>query len=222
MKINWITNIPVKAQDFLSFCKNSLKLPLEEGLKLFWINLKLTSMSDSPVYKFLERIPTGIKFDEIGKRKYLFTLSFFTLRKLVEEHLDLRIVKNLYLKLYKQFPREFFKGCNPKHSIISSQDIIVEFLEETEKKELPAYLKAKHIVLVFKISGNCEELISLLPELSFYVLQREKKEYHVWAPLSISEFVLFSLKLKEKTGLQEVENLFQQIKAIFPECFGEI
>ena len=79
------------------------------------------------------------------------------------------------------------------------------------------------MVLTFKLEGTCEEVVSLLPELNFYVLQKGKDKYSVWAPLSISEFVVFSLKLKEKPGIEEkVGEILQKLKVIFPECFGEI
>ncbi|WP_038055937.1 hypothetical protein [Thermodesulfobacterium hydrogeniphilum] len=224
MYIKWLNNLPSTPQDFLHFSKKILNHPLEDSLKLYYITLKLKAMSDSPIYKFLERIPYGIKFDEINKREYLLTLSVYTLRELLKEHLDLRLVKNLYLLLSKELPKDFLKGATPKHSILASQDILADLLTEEEKAKLPAFLKAKHVILSFEIKGTCEEIISIVPYLTNpYVLKKKDDKYEVFIPLSISEFVLFSLNLRKKDILkEELDSILESIKVLFPDCFGEI
>jgi len=224
MHIKWLNNLPESPQEFLHFSKKVLQLPLEESFKLYFITLKLKALSDSPVYKFLERVPYGIKFDEIKRREYLLTLSVYTLRELLKEHLDLRLVKNLYLLLSKELPKDFFKGVSPKHSIIASQDIVLNLLSEKDKASLPAFLKAKHIILGFRLEGSCEEILPIAPEfLNPYVLRKKEDLYQIFTSFSISEFVLFSLNLKHKEILKtELEGILESIKALFPDCFGEI
>jgi len=223
MQIKWLNNIPPEPLNFLHFIKKQYKLPLEEAVKLLYITIKLKALSDSPIYKFLERTFIGIKFDEIEKRKYLLTFSIYTLRELIKEHLDLKLVKNLYLLLSKKLPREFFKGVFPKHSILASQDIILDLLSEKEKIKLPSFLKAKHVILPFKFEGNCEEIISILSFLpNIYILKKENL-YQVFTTFSISEFVIFSLNLKQKDILKnELETILESVKILFPDCFGEI
>uniref|UniRef100_A0A7V4JPV5 Uncharacterized protein n=1 Tax=Thermodesulfobacterium geofontis TaxID=1295609 RepID=A0A7V4JPV5_9BACT len=222
MEIKWLSNVPQEPQDFLTFLKEQYNLPSEEAFKLIYITLKLKALSDGPIYKFLERTITGIKFDEIEKREYLLTFSIHTLRLLIKEHLDLKLVKNLYLFLSKKLPKEFIKDVSPKHSIIASQDIILELLSQEEKTKLPSFLKAKHLILFFYLKGTCEELIALLSSFpNSYVLKKENL-YQVFTSLSISEALVFFLKVKEEILKATAERILETIKTFFPECFGEI
>lgn len=223
MKIKWINTFPTEIQEIHNFLKNFYTIPLEEAFKLIYLTLKLKTLSDSPIYKFLERTVTGIKLDEIEKREYLITFSIYTLRNLIKEHLDLKLVKNLYLFLVKKLPKEFFKGVLPKHSIIASQDIIINLLSKKEKMELPSFLKTKHLILAFKFEGNCEELIYILSYLPNPYLIKKNEIYEVFTTFSISEFIIFYLESKEKNFLkEEIEIIFETIKNFFPDCFGEI
>lgn len=226
MKLTWLNNLPQDPKEFLQYCKAQIKLPLEELLKLYYLTVKITSLSDSPIYKFLERTPSNIKFDEVGKREFILTLSAFTLRTLVREHLDLRLVKTLFLTFFKKLPKEFFKDCIPKHSIITSQDLIIELLTQEVKQLLPAHLKVKHLILIYKAIGTCEEIISLFPFLGNITVIKKltNNTYEFFFPFSISEFIIFSLNLKKLNILaEETENILQNIKSFFPDCFiGEI
>ena len=224
MEIRWINNLPETPKEFLHFNKKVLKLPLEEAFKLFYLTLKLESLSEVPVYKFLERLPIGVKFDELKKRQYILSLPVSTLRELFRDHLDLRLVKNLYLFLSKELPKDFLKGATPKHSILASQDILVDYLTEEKKAKLPAFLKAKHQILTFKIKGTCKDLFWMAPDfINPWCIKKEEEFLEVYTCFSISEFVLFSLKIKKIEKVKDqVEGLIESIKALFPECFGEI
>ena len=223
MEIKWLKNIPLKADEFFHFFKKKYNLKAEDIFKLYHITLNLKALSDGPIHKFLERIPCYLKFDEIGKRKYLMTLPVWTLRNLIKEHLDLKLTKTLYLFLSQRLPGDFFKGCAPKHSILASQDVVCVLLDEEEKAELPAYLKVKHLPLTFSISGTCEEVIKLLPLLSIYALKKEKEKYSIFVTLSISEFMILAQDLKEIKALRErVESIIESLKVLFPDCFGEV
>ncbi|MCD6548739.1 MAG: hypothetical protein J7K10_04665 [Thermodesulfobacterium sp.] len=223
MQIKWLSNVPSESREFLNFIKTKYKLPSEEAFKLIYITLKLKVMSDSTIYKFLERTIEGIKFDEIGKREYLLTLSIHTLRELVKEHLDLKLVKNLYLLLSKNLPKEFFKDVSPKHSILASQDIVLQLLSQEKKIKLPAFLKAKHIILTFYLKGYCEDLIALLSLFPNSYILKGENPYQVFTSFSISEALVFLLTLKEFEHLKnEVEKIWENIKIFFPDCFGEI
>uniref|UniRef100_A0A7V6CD45 Uncharacterized protein n=1 Tax=Thermodesulfobacterium geofontis TaxID=1295609 RepID=A0A7V6CD45_9BACT len=222
MEIKWLSNVPQEPQSFFNFLKKQYNLSSEEAFKLIYITLKLKALSDSPIYKFLERTITGIKFDEIEKREYLLTLSIHTLRTLIREHLDLKLVKNLYLFLSKKLPKEFIKDVSPKHSIIASQDIIHELLSQEEKIKLPSFLKAKHLILSFYLKGSCEELITLLSLFPNSYVLKKGNLYQVFTSLSISEALVFLLKLKEEVLKDTAEKILETIKNFFPECFGEI
>ncbi|QER42434.1 hypothetical protein F1847_06625 [Thermodesulfobacterium sp. TA1] len=225
MKFNWIGSLPEEPKEFLLTVKNQFKLPLEEAFKLFYLTLRVKASSDSPIYKFLERTPTGIKFDEIGKREFLLTLSGYTLRELISQHIDLKLVKNLYLFLSKEIPSEFLKDVLPKHSILVSQDVLLEILTTKEKAYLPAFLKAKHILFTVKIEGACEDLLKITPFLPnfFFILDHPSTGLSLYTSFSISEFFLFSLKIERfKSIKDEVEKILERLKALFPECFGEI
>ncbi len=224
MEVRWINNVPELPQEFLHFNKKVLKLPNEEAFKLFYITLKLESLSEVPIYKFLERLPVGVKFDELKKRQYILSLPISTLRELFRDHLDLRLVKNLYLLLSKELPKDFLKGATPKHSILASQDILVTYLNEEKKAKLPAFLKAKHQILVFKMKGACKELITLAPEFTNpWCIKKNEDEVEFYTCFSISEFVLFTLKAKRIESLKDqMDGLLESVKALFPECFGEI
>ena len=223
MEIKWLNNIPSEHKSFLDFVKKKYQLSRESAFKLIYITLRLKALSDSPIYKFLERTITGIKFDEIDKREYLLTFSIHTLRELVEEHLDLKLVKNLYLLLSKKLPKEFLKGVSPKHSILASQDIMLELLSQEEKSKLPSFLKAKHFVLTFHLKGSCNELITLFPLFPNTYVLKEGEPYEVFTSFSISEALIFLLNLKERENLKEsAENILENIKVLFPDCFGEI
>jgi hypothetical protein len=223
IQIKWLNNIPETPKEFLSFFKKNYGLPQEEVFKLIYITLRLKALSDSPIYKFLERTVSGIKFDEIDKREYLLTFSIFTLRELIKEHLDLKLVKNLYLLLSKRLPKEFLKDAYPKHSIIASQDIMLELFSQEEKTKLPAFLKAKHFMLTFHLEGNCEELITLFSFLPNSYVLKMGNPYHIFTTFSISEAFLFLLKLKETEKTKDqVKKILENIKIFFPDCFGEI
>jgi len=224
MEIRWINNIPEKPAEFLHFSKKVLKLKPNKAFKLYYLTLKLESLSEVPVYKFLERLPVGTKFDELKKREYLVSLPVSTLRDLFLEHMDLRLVKNLFLLLSKELPKDFLKGAIPKHSIIASQDIIAKVLSEKDKAELPAFLKAKHQILAFRLKGKAEELLEVAPLfVNPWFFKKLDQGYEVFTCFSISEFVVFSVNLKERDILKdEVEGILEGIKAMFPECFGEL
>ncbi len=223
MKIKWINTLPTEIQEASQFLKKFYNISFEEAFKLIYLTLRVKTLSDSPIYKFLERIITGIKLDEIEKREYLITLSIYTLRSLLKEHLDLKLVKNLYLFLVKKLPKEYFKGVLPKHSIIASQDIIIDFLSEKEKAELSSFLKTKHLILTFKFEGNCEELIYILPYFVNPYLIKKNEIYEILTTFSISEFMGFYLELKHINFLkEEIDLIFEIIKNFFPDCFGEI
>lgn len=223
MQIKWLNSVPAEPQDFLSFFKKEYNLPKDEVFKLIYITLKLKALSDSPVYKFLERTIPGIKFDEIDKREYLLTLSIYTLRELIKEHLDLKITKNLYTFLSKKLPKDFLKDVSPKHSILASQDIILELLSQEKKAKLPSFLKAKHFILTFHLKGSCEELIILFSLFPNNYVIKEETPYQVFTSFSISEALIFLLKLKEREDLKDqAENILESIKVFFPDCFGEI
>ncbi|MGC8871978.1 MAG: hypothetical protein ACP5QC_03755 [Caldimicrobium sp.] len=225
MELKLFTFLPERPADFLNFAKTGLGLPFEEIFKLYFITFKLKALTDLVLFKFLERNICYLKFDEIGKKEYLLTLSIYTLRELLKEHLDLKFTKNLYNFLKDKIPSEFFKGCAPKREVITSQDIFFQFLSSKEKASLPSYLKVKHIILTFHIKGGCEELLLILPEISLYALRRIKEGlYEIYVPLSISEFMYFSQRLLEKKILNKVEidPLINQLKSFFPDCFIEI
>lgn len=223
MKIQWLKNIPLEPKELFNFLKNQYKLPSEEIFKVLYLTLKLKVMSDSIVYKFLERTIEGIKFDEIGKREYLLTLSIYTLRELLKEHLDLKLVKNLYLLLSKNLPKEFFKDVAPKHSIVTSQDVTLQLFSEEKKIDLPSFLKAKHVILIFYLEGLCEELIEFLNFLPNNYILKGNNPYQVFTGFSISEILVFLLKIENVKKLKtEAEKLLEEIKIFFPDCFGEI
>lgn len=222
MEIKWLNNIPPEPKESLNFLKIQYHLSSEEAFKLIYITLKFKALSDSPVYKFLERTLTGIKFDEIDKREYLLTFSIHTLRELIKEHLDLKLVKNLYLFLNKNLPKEFIRDVSPKHSIIASQDIIPEILTSEEKAKLPSFLKAKHIMLSFYLKGSCEELITLLHLFSNGYVLKIGNPYQIFTSFSISEALIFLLKQKEEVLKESAEKILETLKIFFPECFGEI
>ncbi len=224
MEFKLYTLFPEKPKDFYEFSCSALGLSPEEAFKLYFLTVKLKALSDLVLFKFLERSICHIKFDEIGKKEYLLTLSIHTLRELLREHLDLKFTKNLYNFLKDKLPSEFFKGCAPKREVITSQDIFFQSLSNREKAALPPYLKAKHFILPFYFKGNCEEILSLLPEVSLYALKREKVElYEVYIPLSISEFMFLSQKLLEKKILKkiEIDAMIYQLKSLFSDCFVE-
>ncbi|HEM55961.1 MAG: hypothetical protein C0190_01105 [Thermodesulfobacterium geofontis] len=222
MEIKWLNNIPPEPRDSLNFLKARYYLSSEEAFKLIYITLKLKALSDSPIYKFLERTLTGIKFDEIDKREYLLTLSIHTLRELIKDHLDLKLTKNLYLFLNKILPKEFIKDVSPKHSILASQDIIPEILTSEEKTKLPSFLKAKHVMLSFSLKGSCEELITLLHLFPNSYVLKIGNPYQIFTSFSISEAFIFLLKQKEEVLKDSAEKILETLKIFFPECFGEI
>lgn len=224
MQIEWLKFLPEKPLEFLRVIKTQFLLPLQESFKLFFITLKIKASSDSPIYKFLERMPPGIKFDEIGKREFLMTLSIFSLRGLLEQHFDLKLVKNLFLELSPFLPSDFFKGVAPKHSIVVSQDIAFQVLGEKEKISLPSFLKVKHLMLKFKFTGGCEELIKLTPSLVNPFFIQQKEDYlEMYTTFSISELVFFGLKTQKIKNLKiELDELLENLKVLFPDCFGEV
>jgi len=224
MQIEWINFLPEEPQEFLRIIKDEFSIPLQESFKLFYLTLQIKTSSDSPIYKFLERLPYGIKFDEIGKREFLMSFSIFSLRELLEQHFDLKLVKNLFLELSPVLPSEFFKGVTPKHSIVVSQDIALQILKDENKKDLPSFLKAKHLMLKFKFLGSCEELIRLTPYLinPFFILKKEEN-LELYTAFSISELVIFSLRVQKIKSIRvELDRLLENFKVLFPDCFGEI
>lgn len=224
MEIKLNTNFPEKASDFLQLGNKLFRLPEEELYKLYFITLKIKTLSDPPLYKFLERTLPFIKFDEVGKKEFLLTLSIHTVRQLLVEHFDLKFTKNLYLFLQERLPIEFFKGCAPKREVVTSKDLSFYLLTLKEKAELPPYLKVKHLILIFQLTGTCEEILRCVPYLGLYALKRwGESKYELFAPLSISDFVYLSQEM-EKRGLIErivLEVLMKQLKGLFPDCFGE-
>ncbi len=225
MEFKLFSLLPEKPREFLDFVVKALSLPQEDAFKLYFLTFKLKALTDMVLFKFLERALCNVKFDEIGKKEYLLTFSLYTLRELLREHLDLKFTKNLYNFLKDKLPSEVFKGCAPKREVITSQDIFFQPLSSRDKAELPPYLKVKHIIMPFHLKGGCEEIISLLPDISHYALRRIKESlYEVYFPLSISEFVYFSQRLVERKIFKkiEIEALQNQLKSLFPDCFGEL
>jgi hypothetical protein len=225
MEIQLFTLLPEKPEDFLNFATAGLKIPQEDAFKLFFLTFKIKASRDTPIYEWLERTPSFIKFDEIAKNQFLLTLSIFTLRDLLVEHFDLKFTKNLYLSVKDLLPGSFLKGCLPKREVIVSQDLFFEVLSRKKINQLPPFLKVRHLILTFHFKGNCDDLLMLTPSLSFFVLRRIKEGlYEIFLPQSISEFVCLARDFTEKKFFKniEMEALFYQLRSLFPECFGEI
>ena len=174
MDLRLLTIPTEKPEEFLSFCKKDLGLSSNSAFKLYYLSFFIVSLADTPIFKFLERLPANAKFDELKKNNYLLSMPVSTIRNLFVEHLDLKFTKNLYLYLQEVLPSEFFRGCEPKHAVISSQDVKVRLLTQDEKKELSPPIKVKHLHFTFELTGTCEEIIKLLPSLSLYVLKRKQ------------------------------------------------
>ncbi|MCS7150487.1 MAG: hypothetical protein N2Z40_06980 [Caldimicrobium sp.] len=223
MEIKLITFLPEKPEEYLYFGIKALGLSEEDLFKLYFLTLKVKALSDVPVYKFLERAIPNIKFDDLGKKEFLLSLSVYSLRELLKEHLDLKFTKNLYLALKGELPPEFFKKCLPKREIVTSKDITFTLLNSREKIKLQSYLKVKHLHLVFQLKDNCENLLPVLPYLGLYGLRKSKDmEYEVYTPLSISDFVYISTVLVDKKLIKKIiiDGLTMQLKSSFPDCFG--
>lgn len=223
MEIKLVTLLPEKPEDYLYFGTKALNLSEEDLFKLYFLTLKVKALSDVPVYKFLERTIPFIKFDDLGKKEFLLSLSVYSLRELLKEHLDLKFTKNLYLALKEELPQDFFKNCLPKREIVTSKDITFILLSSKEKIELQPYLKVKHLHLVFQLKDTCENLLHVLPYLGLYGLRKIKDvEYELYTPLSISDFIYLSSVLVDKKLVKKIiiDGLTMQLKSSFPDCFG--
>jgi len=221
MDLRLLTIPTEKPEDFLSFCKKDLGLSSNSAFKLYYLSFFIVSLADTPIFKFLERLPANAKFDELKKNNYLLSMPVSTIRNLFVEHLDLKFTKNLYLYLQEVLPSEFFRGCEPKHAVISSQDVKVRLLTQDEKKELSPPIKVKHLHFTFELTGTCEEIIKLLPSLSLYVLKRKQNLYYVFFSISVAEFIVLSNTLRGVKGLSErIEKVLQELKSLVPDCFG--
>ncbi|MCS7200396.1 MAG: hypothetical protein N2327_04490 [Caldimicrobium sp.] len=225
MEVKLYTLLPEKPEEYLNFGLKALKLSEEDLFKLYIITLKMRALSDMPIYKLLERAIPFIKFDELGKREYLITLSIYTFRQLLTEHLDLKFTKNLLLYLKEFLPKDFFQNCLPKREVVTSKDITFKILNSKEKGELPPYLKVKHLHLIFQLKDTCENLVKILPYLGLYAVRKIKNEdYEVFTPLNIAEFAYLTTVLTNKGLISKIsaEGLRMQLKSLFPDCFGEI
>ncbi len=221
MDLRLLTIPTEKPEEFLSFCKKDLGLSSNSAFMLYYLSFYVVSLADTPIFKFLERLPANLKFDELKKNNYLLSMPVSTIRNLFVEHLDLKFTKNLYLYLQEVLPPELFRGCEPKHAVISSQDIKVRLLTQDEKRELSPPIKVKHLHFTFELTGTCEEMIRLLPNLSLYVLKRKQNLYHAFFSLSVAEFIVLSNTLSRVKGLSErVERVLQELKSLVPDCFG--
>ncbi|MDM7202790.1 MAG: hypothetical protein P3W84_000985, partial [Thermodesulfobacteriaceae bacterium] len=100
-----------------------------------------------------------------------------------------------------------------------------EYLSMEKVANLPTFLKVKHLIFYFLGEAPCEEILSLLSTLSYFVIKKEGDELvKVFMPLSISEFLYFSnLWVKEDIITdKEREGLIFQLKGYIPECFSSI
>lgn len=224
MEIKLYTHLPDKEEAFLSFTTGVLKLSWEEASKLFFFTFRIKALSDMPIYKFLERAVPYIKFDEIGKKEFLLTLSVYSIRLLLIEHFDLKFTKNLYVYLQNKVPQDFFKDCAPKREVVTSRDLSFQLLTLKEKAELAPYLKVKHIILQFLITGKCEEILKVVNYLQLFTVADRGNRVELFAPLSLSDFVYLSQEFQRKRLFDALvlEVLMRQLKGLFPDCFGEI
>ncbi|MFN4132059.1 MAG: hypothetical protein ACK4GE_03155 [Caldimicrobium sp.] len=225
MELKFLTYFPDKPQEFFDFAHTTLGLSEEEIFKLSFLSLKINALSDLPIYKFLERTIPFIKFDEIGKREYLLTLSIYTLREILLEHFDLKFSKNLYIYLKEKLPKNVFKGCAPKRGVVISQDLSFELLSKEEMTKFPPYLKVKHFIFHYKVNGTCEGVLSFISTINFYVMKRLKDNlYEIYFPLNISEFLYYSnLWVKREYFLpMEIDTILNQLKSLLPDCFERI
>jgi len=221
MDLKLLTIPTEKAEDFFSFCKKNLGLTSDSIFKLYYLSLHVVALADTPIFKFLERLPANVKLDELKKNNYLISMPASTVRALFVEHLDLKFTKSLYLYLKEILPKEFLKGSEPRHAIVAPQDIKVRLITDSEKRELSPSMKVKHLHFTFQASGSCEELISVLPNLSLYTLKKKGNLYHVFFSLSIAEFIILANILREHKDLSEkVDRVLQELKSLVPDCFG--
>ncbi len=208
-------------KEFFNYAKRELKLSNEQAFKLYFLTLRISVLSDTPVIKFLERVPPHIKFDEIERHKYLLSLPVSTIRNLFIEHFDLKFSKNLYLYLQERLPSEFFKGCEVKRSFLASQDLSLSFLTEEERRKLPSFLKVKHQHFSFLFRGSCEEAITVLERIPLYIWRKIKGEYLIFFTLSVGEFIVFSKSFENWPEFREkAEEIIMNLKSLVPECFG--
>lgn len=224
MDIKLYTHLPEKEESFLSFVTELLKLPLEEASKLYFYTFRIKALSDIPIYKFLERAISYIKFDEIGKKEFLLTLSVYSIRQLLIEHFDLKFTKNLYVYLQNRVPHDFFRDCAPKREVVTSRDLSFHQLTLKEKAELPPYLKVKHIILHFLITGKCEEILKVVNYLQLFTIADRGDKVELYVPQSLSDFVYLSQEFHRRRFFEPLvlEVLMKQLRGLFPDCFGEI
>ncbi|MFN3568199.1 MAG: hypothetical protein ACK4UR_04725 [Caldimicrobium sp.] len=225
MELKLLTFFPEKAKEFFAFATSTLGLTEEELFKLYFLSFRIRSLSDIPIYKFLERAIPFIKFDEIGKKEYLLTLSIHTLREVFLEHFDLKFSKNLFLAVKDKLPKNFLKDCMPKREVVLSQDLSFEFLRKEDLSNLPSYLKVKHFVFTFHTIGECEAIMEVLSTINYFLIKKHKTGwFELYIPLSISEFLYFSYLWKERDFFKEgnLSTLTDQLKALMPDCFEKI
>lgn len=224
MDLKLYTHLPEKEEAFFNFVTGALKLPWEEASKLFFYTFRIRALSDMPIYKFLERAVPYIKFDEIGKKEFLLTLSVYSIRQMLIEHFDLKFTKNLYVYLQNRVPQEFFKDCAPRREVVTSRDLSFQQLTLKDKAELPPYLKVKHIILIFLVTGRCEEILRVVNFLQLFTVADRGHKVELYTPLCLSDFVYLSREF-ERRGLFDpmiLEVINRQLKGLFPDCFGEI
>lgn len=225
MELKLLTYLPEKINEFFEFAKGALALTDEELFKLYFLSFRIKALSDIPIYKFLERALPFIKFDEIGKKEYLLTLSIYTLREIFLEHFDLKFSKNLYFAVKDKVPKSVLKDCIPKREVVVSQDLSFEVLSKKDLINYSPYIKVKHFVFCFKTLGECDEIMNILSTINYFLLKKQKENmYELYIPLNISEFLYYSHLWRVRKIFKEAElsALINQLKALMPDCFEKV
>ncbi|QJA05602.1 hypothetical protein FVE67_01780 [Thermosulfurimonas marina] len=195
---------------------------LPEGLRPLVV--EVAAGSETPLFKFFERLPRDLAADRLDRRRFLLSGPLCAFRDLLREHLDLKFSKGLLVYL-EGFRLDWVRDLRPRHGVIPPQDLSFILLPREEVLQLSPALKARHLYFGVEFVGP--ETLALEVVKSRLPLELEGEpggERRVLLCASLADLLVHLVKpllaFPELKGA--AEGLLEALRAEAPECLGEI
>jgi len=195
------------------------ELPAELRALVF----EIYARSETPLFKFFERLPRDISADRLERHRFLLSGPTEAFRNLIRENFDLKFAKGLLVFLSAWEP-SLVSDLRPKHRLIPPQDLVFGVLTPEDVGGLSPALKARHLYLGLEYRGPESLALEVLRSRLPFIMEGSPGENRrIFLSASLADSLIYLLKPLEalEAFREDVTNILKELKKRYPDCFGE-